>query len=75
MDVHIDLEFLQCPLDQEKVKSLCRYSLIAIMAKYFSKLFNKKLHKKDLRPNIVIDNYTGCPKIRGTTQWGNVNSC
>jgi hypothetical protein len=19
--------------------------------------------------------YTGCPKIRGTTQWGNVNSC
>jgi hypothetical protein len=70
MDVHIDLEFLQCPLHQENVKSLCRSSLIAIMAKYFSKLFNKKLH-----PNIVIDNYTGCPKIRGTTQWGNVNSC
>jgi hypothetical protein len=57
MNVHIDLEFLQCPLHQEKVKSLYRYSLIAIIAKYFSKLFNKKLHKKDLRPNIVIDNY------------------
>ncbi|CAH1366878.1 unnamed protein product [Tenebrio molitor] len=25
--------------------------------------------------NCIFYLYTGCPKIHGTTQWGNINSC
>ncbi|KAJ3650217.1 hypothetical protein Zmor_021918 [Zophobas morio] len=57
IDLNINLEFLACEEHRDNVIRLTKYTLIAVMGKHFVKLVNKKLHKRDLRENIVVDTY------------------
>jgi SMC interacting uncharacterized protein involved in chromosome segregation len=57
MEVTFELEFLKCPTHKSELASYTRYTLTAIMAKHFVNLVNRKLSRRDLRPNAVVDDF------------------